>query len=377
MLNFQQHIKDDSSSEKPYDYKIDGVDTESTGIEATDENIQKFIVFKQMVKELSKIDIDYTVINEEIHSTHLGEEIRDIDRYLLYSENIKESEITEFITKIVCHICGTYFPYDEKLCHQGEIIFSVESIEPFDQIYIKITNKETKKFIKIDFLNYYFDYGVENFVYDYSDAPDFKMNKWMCNFLECIFVKNYELVNEFIKKLILSFGDLRLNDILDKIKKDKVIILDTFYTIDIEEKYIIFTLLSDISDKIKKIVVYNPKNNTIINDYIDFIYNTWKSKYEKKLEIIKKDKLQTIEKLQKELENIVVYNPKNNTIINDYIDFIYNTWKSKYEKKLEIIKKDKLQTIEKLQKELENIDKISENKMQEKKEQFDKIKRSN
>lgn len=291
-LYFQQHIKEDSS-EKPYNYKIDGVDTESTGIEATDENIQKFMIFKQMVKDISEVDIDYLVcdLSNGIYSTHLGDDILEKDKY--FDDDFSDSDISKFIAKIVCYVCGNYYPYNEKLNHSGKIEFSIDNGDDF--IYMKITNIETQKFVSIDVFNEYFNYGVvvnpqHDFIYDYSDLG-FKIDKWICNLFEGIFCSHPYVLKTFIEKEIDNLDEKDLENTLNKIEENNnEIILKSWdgHIIIINKNNIAF-------DFRKRQIVAYPEN--LKNDfyyYVDLIYNTWKNLFEK-------DKNNQKEKLQKEI----------------------------------------------------------------------------
>jgi len=297
--------KKEESSEKPYDYKINGVDTDSTGIKATDENIQKFMVFKQMVKDISEVNIDYLVcdLSNEIYSTHLGEDISKMDQYLAHPSIFSDSDISKIISEIVCNICGTYYPYNESLCHIGKIEFSIENEE--DNIYMKIKNTETQKFIRIDIFNEYFNYGIYDsqnlFVYDYSEIGGFKINKWICNLFEGIFCRHPDVLKTLIEKQIEYLGEKGLENTLNNLEKNPLeIILKSW------DGHIIVINKSNIAFEFRKkqIVAYPEKSKSDFYYYIDLIYNTWKNLFEKDKNIKKEQIQKDIINLQKLFETI-------------------------------------------------------------------------
>lgn len=257
-----------------------------------------------MVKDISEVDIDYLVcdLSNEIYSTHLGEDIFEKDKY--FDDDFSDSDISKFIAKIVCHICGTYYPFNEDLWTIGKIEFSIESDD--DSIYMKIKNTETQKFIRIDIFNEYFDYGIYDFIYDYSNLG-FKIDNWICTLFEGIFCRHPDVLKTVIEKQIEYLGEKGLENTLNNLDR-----IENFNPLEIILKswdgHIIVINKSNIAFEFRKkqIVAYPEKSKSDFYYYIDLIYNTWKNTFEKDKHIKKEQIQKEIEKLQKIFETIDV-----------------------------------------------------------------------
>lgn len=289
----ESEITDEDSENESSHYNsqdfINKVDVGDTNVKATKENIEKYMIFKKMVKDISEVDIEYMVKNDEIYSTHMGEILcMEIDP-ISSDPDIEPSELSSFLRKIILYVCGTHTPKNDDINH-----FTIEDRN------LKIINKTTKKYVQIHFGYRSFDYGYEDFNYDYSYG-EFKMNKYLYNLFENIFSNNKDLLKIYVEEEIKNTYWGKLANILKELPNKNNIQLEQYITITKQD--ITFTFFKN-RRKIEEIII--PNDN--FNYYLEVIYKCWEEKYKDYIkdhnEYLQKEIVEykkKIEKLEKEI----------------------------------------------------------------------------